>query len=182
MKLRLLLVAASLCAGCAAQPATTPGTEAPASGTIVPIIEVARGRSNTSRKARCCWTTCARRSTAGVRRGAEARSRFRPRARLSRTGHARRRWSRRARRRRPLQPGRCQRPNAPLVQGLDAERRGDFTAAEATYARVAELAPGDWRGHYAHGRLLLGEQRYDEAVEHLKKATSVNRKPAVRRT
>src|SRR3954447_506815 len=37
MKLRLLLVAASLCAGCAAQPATTPAAEAPASGTVVPI-------------------------------------------------------------------------------------------------------------------------------------------------
>src|SRR4051812_1542027 len=37
MKFRLLLVTASLCAGCAAEPATKPLAQAPASGTVVPI-------------------------------------------------------------------------------------------------------------------------------------------------
>jgi len=61
-----------------------------------------------------------------------------------------------------------------LIQGFDAERRGDFTAAKAAYTKVAELAPDDWRGHFALGRRLLNEQRYGEAVEHLKRATSIN--------
>jgi tetratricopeptide (TPR) repeat protein len=62
-----------------------------------------------------------------------------------------------------------------LVQGLSAERRGEFGAARTAYARVAELAPDDYRGHYLLGRRLLSDLQYGEAGEHLKKATSLNK-------
>ncbi|MCC6163589.1 MAG: tetratricopeptide repeat protein [Acidobacteria bacterium] len=61
-----------------------------------------------------------------------------------------------------------------LVEGIAAARTGDVAKASAAYARVTELAPGDWRGHFIRGQQLLESSKYAEAVESLKKATALN--------
>ncbi len=61
-----------------------------------------------------------------------------------------------------------------LIEGIAANRRGDFANARVAYTRLTELAPGDWRGHFALGQRLLGDQKYSEAVQTLKKATDLN--------
>ena len=61
-----------------------------------------------------------------------------------------------------------------LIEGIAANRRGDFAQARASYTRVTELAPGDWRGHFLLGQRLLGDQKYAEAVQSMKKATELN--------
>src|SRR5688500_18820785 len=63
-----------------------------------------------------------------------------------------------------------------LIEGIAANRRGDFADARASYTRVTELAPGDWRGHYLLGQRLLSDQKYADAVQALKKATELNPK------
>ena len=60
------------------------------------------------------------------------------------------------------------------IEGAVATRRGDVAKASATSAKLAELAPGDWRAHYLLGQQLLTAQRYPDAVTALKKATSLN--------
>lgn len=65
-------------------------------------------------------------------------------------------------------------PERMLIEGATAERRGDLAKSAAAYARVTELAPGDWRGHYVQGQQLLVTQKYAEAVRALKKATELN--------
>ena len=174
MKLRLLLVAASLCAGCAAQPATTPGTEAPASGTIVPITSKSPEAVEHLKKGEVMLDNL---RVDDAQREFDAALKLDPDFVLARAYHGQ------------AMPGgeglaeigkaaaaagSLPESERALVQGFDAERRGDFTAAKAAYTKVSELAPDDWRGHYALGRRLLNEQRYGEAVDHLKKATSVN--------
>ncbi len=61
-----------------------------------------------------------------------------------------------------------------LVEGIAAARAGDVAKANAAYARVTELAPGDWRGHFIRGQQFLESSKYAEAVESLKKATALN--------
>jgi tetratricopeptide (TPR) repeat protein len=61
-----------------------------------------------------------------------------------------------------------------LVEGIHAERRGDFASARAAYEKVAQTAPEDFRGHYYLGRRLLTGEQYAEAIEHLKRATAIN--------
>jgi tetratricopeptide (TPR) repeat protein len=60
-----------------------------------------------------------------------------------------------------------------LIEGIAAERRGDFANARATYTRVTELTPNDYHGHFLLGQRLLGDQKYAEAVQALKKATAL---------
>lgn len=174
MKLRLLLVAASLCAGCAAQPATTPLAEAPASGTIVPISSKSPEAVEHLKKGEVMLDNL---RVDEAQREFDAALKLDPDFVLARAYHGQ------------VTPGgeglaelgkaaaaagSLPESERALVQGFDAERRGDFTASKAAYTRVSELAPDDWRGHYALGRQLLTEQRYAESIEHLKKATSVN--------
>ena len=61
-----------------------------------------------------------------------------------------------------------------LIEGIAADRRGDFAESRAAYARVTELMPGDWHGHFVLGQRLLGDRKYAEAVQALKKATALN--------
>ena len=61
-----------------------------------------------------------------------------------------------------------------LIEGIAANRRGDFADARASFTRLTELVPGDWRGHYALGQRLLSDQKYADAVQALKKATELN--------
>ena len=63
-----------------------------------------------------------------------------------------------------------------LIEGIAANRRGDFANARTSYTRLTELAPGDWRGHYLLGQRLLADQKYADAVQALKKATELNPK------
>jgi len=61
-----------------------------------------------------------------------------------------------------------------LIQGLAAERRGDLGGAKASYTRLTQLATGDWRAYLVLGQRLLADQNYAEAVQALKKATTLN--------
>lgn len=61
-----------------------------------------------------------------------------------------------------------------LIEGMAANRRGDRTQARASFVRVTELAPADWRGHYALGQWLIGDGKYADAVTSLKSATERN--------
>ena len=65
-------------------------------------------------------------------------------------------------------------PERLLIEGLAANRRGEAAKATASFVRLTELAPGDWRGHYSLGQQLLLDQKYGEAVASLKKATALN--------
>jgi tetratricopeptide (TPR) repeat protein len=64
------------------------------------------------------------------------------------------------------------------IDGLAATRHGDSAAAQAAFARVIELAPADWRGHYNQGLVALGDQQYADAVAAMKKATDRDPKAA----
>lgn len=55
-------------------------------------------------------------------------------------------------------------PERALIEGAAAGRRGDLAKATAAYARLTELAPGDWRGHFVRGQQLLVSQKYAEAA------------------
>ena len=174
MKLRLLFVAASLCAGCAAQPATAPAADTPASGTIVPISSKSPEAVEHLKKGEVLLDNL---RTDEAQREFDEALKLDPDFALARAykgqatpgGEGLAELSKAA-----AAAGSLPESERALIQGLDAERRGDVKAAKAAYARVAELAPDDWRGHYALGRTLLGEQKYGEAVEHLKRATTVN--------
>ena len=61
-----------------------------------------------------------------------------------------------------------------LIEGAAAARSNDSAKAKASYVRVTELVPGDWRGHYSLGQQLLTDQKYAEAIASLKKATGLN--------
>ncbi len=70
--------------------------------------------------------------------------------------------------------GRLPEPERMLIEGAAAGRRGDLGKAAAAYARVIELAPKDWRGHYVLGQQLLVNQKYEEGMLALKKAIELN--------
>jgi tetratricopeptide (TPR) repeat protein len=65
-------------------------------------------------------------------------------------------------------------PERVLIEAIAANRRGDIAASRASLKRLIEIAPSDWRAHYSLGQQLLLDQKYDEAVTALKKATSLN--------
>jgi tetratricopeptide (TPR) repeat protein len=173
MKLRLLSAAAILCANCAQQPAT-PRLQEQARSTTIPITSKSPDAIEHLKKGEVLLDNL---RTNEAQREFEAALKLDPDFVLAQAYHGQAmpgteglaELARAA-----GAAGNLPESERALVQGLDAERRGDFKAANAAYAKVAELAPDDWRGHYALGRRLLNDQRYGEAVEHLKKATSVN--------
>jgi tetratricopeptide (TPR) repeat protein len=61
-----------------------------------------------------------------------------------------------------------------FVQGIGAGLRGDAAEGEKLLRQLTTSAPKDWRSHYALGFQLLNEQKYDQAVPALKKATELN--------
>ncbi len=65
-------------------------------------------------------------------------------------------------------------PERVLIEGAAALRRGEQAKATASFLRLTELVPGDWRGHYLLGQQLLNTQKYADAGAALKKATSLN--------
>ena len=65
-------------------------------------------------------------------------------------------------------------PERVLIEGANATRRGEVAKATASFVRLAELAPGDWRAHYSLGTQLLNDEKYPESVTALKRATTLN--------
>jgi len=168
-----LLIALSLCAGCTAQPPTTPA-EAPARSTVVPMTSKSPEAIEHLKKGEVLLDNL---RVDEAQREFEAALKLDPDFALARAyqGQATPGPDGTALLGKAVESaGSLPESERVLIQGFDAERRGDFTAAKAAYTKVAEVAPDDWRGHFALGRRLLNEQRYGEAVEHLKRATSIN--------
>src|ERR1051326_7463773 len=61
-----------------------------------------------------------------------------------------------------------------MIQGLLGSRRNESTKARDAFTKVTQLAPGDWRGHYFLGTLLLGNEDYAAAVPELRKAIELD--------
>lgn len=61
-----------------------------------------------------------------------------------------------------------------LIEATVALRRGDQVKAVTAFTRVTEAAPGDYQGFLLLGSELLGEQKYGEAQQALKKAAELN--------
>lgn len=60
------------------------------------------------------------------------------------------------------------------LEGMVANRRGELARAKGSYTRLTEIAPGDWRGHYLLGVVLMNQQDYAGATQSLRKATEIN--------
>jgi Flp pilus assembly protein TadD len=63
-----------------------------------------------------------------------------------------------------------------LIEGMVANRRGDWARAKESFTRVTQLASGDWRGHYMVGVIMMNEENYPGATESLRKAAELNPK------
>ena len=61
-----------------------------------------------------------------------------------------------------------------LVEGVLAQRQGEVGKARAAFTSMTTTAPGDWRGHYLLGVLLLGSADYAAAVPALRKAVELD--------
>ena len=61
-----------------------------------------------------------------------------------------------------------------LIEGVLAQRQGEIANARAAYTNLTTAAPGDWRGHYLLGVLLLGVTEYAAAVPELRKAIELD--------
>jgi tetratricopeptide (TPR) repeat protein len=175
MEFRLLMVVASLCAGCSAEPGARPAAESQARPTAVTITSKSPEAIDHLKKGEALLDNL--RTDEAEKEFARALQ-LDPDFVLARAFHGQSlpgadgvaELSKAAAAAGPLPES-----ERVLVQGMDAERRADFAAAKGAYAKVIEIAPDDVRGHYYLGRRLLAEQRYGEAVEHLRKATALNR-------
>jgi len=63
-----------------------------------------------------------------------------------------------------------------LIQAISATRRGDENQNSALRRKLTEIAPGDWRVHFAWGQQLTGSRKFDEAASAYQKAVSLNPK------
>ena len=61
-----------------------------------------------------------------------------------------------------------------LAEGVLAARQNEIGKARAAYTTLTTAAPGDWRGHYLLGNMLLGAADYAGAVPALRKAVELN--------
>ena len=61
-----------------------------------------------------------------------------------------------------------------LIEGQAANRRGDSAEARTAFTRVSELAPNDWRAHYALGQQSFNDERFGDAARALKRAVELN--------
>ncbi|HKH70657.1 MAG TPA: tetratricopeptide repeat protein [Vicinamibacterales bacterium] len=61
-----------------------------------------------------------------------------------------------------------------LVQGLLAARQGESAKARDAYAKLVELTPADWRGHYLLGTQLLNDEDYGGGVPALRRAVELD--------
>jgi tetratricopeptide (TPR) repeat protein len=65
-------------------------------------------------------------------------------------------------------------PERILMQGLLAARQGEVTKAREAYTRLTQLTPGDWRGHYLLGNMLILSEDYAGGVAALRKAVELD--------
>jgi len=70
-------------------------------------------------------------------------------------------------------------PEAEVGLGKVLLEKGDFTGAEKTLRRGAELNPGSWETQYELGRALLGENRLDDAEKAAEQAKTLSPASAI---
>jgi tetratricopeptide (TPR) repeat protein len=61
-----------------------------------------------------------------------------------------------------------------LIEGVLAQRQGEPGKARAAFTTMTTAAPGDWRGYYLLGNLLVGTADYSAAVPALRKGLELN--------
>ena len=61
-----------------------------------------------------------------------------------------------------------------MIEGMLASRQNESAKAREAFTKVTQLAPGDWRGHYLLGTLLLGNEDYATAIPALRKAIELD--------
>ena len=61
-----------------------------------------------------------------------------------------------------------------FVQAIATGNRGDVADAEKMLRRVVEVAPNDWRSHFALGFHHVSAQKYSDAIPALQQATRLN--------
>ena len=62
-----------------------------------------------------------------------------------------------------------------LVQAIAEEQLGDLAAANRLYLHAVDLQPLNWRAWYELGRFQLDQQRYEDAVDSLRRAVELDR-------
>ena len=175
MRIGLLVVAVSLCAGCSAQPAATPQTSSQPKTATITMTSKSPEAIEHVQKGEMLFDNL---RVDDARKEIEEALRLDPDFVLAHVYHGQTlpgadglaELAKAA-----AAAGSLPESERALVQGMDAEARGDFAGARAAYETVARSAPDDFRGHYYLGARLLTAQRYAEAVEHLKKATEVKK-------
>lgn len=63
-----------------------------------------------------------------------------------------------------------------LIDASLASRRAEFAKSAALYTQLTEKVPNDWRAHASLGQQLSNQQKHAEAVQALRKATTLNPK------
>ena len=61
-----------------------------------------------------------------------------------------------------------------VAHGLDAQRRGDFAAAQAAYHAVLQAIPDYFDALHLMGTLHLTAKAYPDAIRWLERAVAVN--------
>jgi tetratricopeptide (TPR) repeat protein len=65
-------------------------------------------------------------------------------------------------------------PEQLLIDAMLAGRRGEIAKSSDGWSQLAEAVPGDWRVHMGRGSQLVFAQKYQEAIDSLNKAVSIN--------
>ncbi len=61
-----------------------------------------------------------------------------------------------------------------MILGQDAAVRGDAASQKEFYGKLVEAHPNDARAHFLTAAFYGGRQEYDQAIEHLERATEIN--------
>jgi tetratricopeptide (TPR) repeat protein len=64
-------------------------------------------------------------------------------------------------------------PVPPMIYGVYLHRKGDLSEAERRYKQATDMAPDLAEAHYNLGLLYIDLRRFDEALDHAKKAYSL---------
>jgi Flp pilus assembly protein TadD len=65
-------------------------------------------------------------------------------------------------------------PEQLLIAAMLSVRRGEFAKADSNWKALVEAVPGDWRAHMGLGIQYFSEEKYDDAIKSLTKATELN--------
>ena len=60
------------------------------------------------------------------------------------------------------------------IQALLTGARGEELKSRAAWAKVAQMAPGDWHVQFTLGNVYTGERKWDQAAAALERATELN--------